>query len=93
MAYQLAHGWNVANVGQEFAHLAVITGLAFFVMGSVYWGWFYLFGLAFWALAFVMHQQVEYAQPMFGIAWALALSAIGLYLQRLARSGATNEAR
>ncbi len=85
-AYQLAHGWNVANASQDFPHLASITGLAFFAMGSVYWGWFYLFGIAFWTLAFVMQQQTEYAQPMFGIAWALALSAIGIYLRRLSRS-------
>ncbi len=85
-AYQLAHGWNVANASHDFPHLAAITGLAFFVMGSVYWGSFYLFGVVFWALAFVMHQYEEYAQPMFGVAWAIALSAIAVYLKRLSRS-------
>ncbi|MFM9961027.1 MAG: serine/threonine protein kinase [Planctomycetaceae bacterium] len=35
-AYQMAHGWDGANASHDFPHLASITGLAFFVMGSVY---------------------------------------------------------
>ena len=82
-AFQCANGWSIDNACKDFPHLFALTGLAFFAMGSVYWGWFYLFGLVFWITGFVMHQFLLYAQPVFGVVWTIALIAIGLLLRRL----------
>src|SRR5438067_254604 len=64
---------------------ALLTGMAFFVLGSSHWGWFYAFGLAFFALSLVMPLRLEWATLEFGLLWAAALLVIGLQLRRLGR--------
>jgi serine/threonine protein kinase len=64
---------------------AVLSGLAFFVMGSNYWGWFYALGAAFWVLAGAMLLQLQWAPLEFGVLWAGVLTLLGLHLRRLAR--------
>jgi serine/threonine-protein kinase len=61
---------------------ALLSGLAFFVMGSSYWGWYYAFGLGFFALAAVMTLRLEWAPLEFGLLWTAFLVAIGLHLRR-----------
>jgi hypothetical protein len=72
---------------QLFATLAALT---FFALGSVFWGRCYVFGLVFLAVAWLMAAALPYAPLMFGLTWALILSAFGLRLRRLAREGAVN---
>jgi serine/threonine protein kinase len=62
---------------------ALLSGLAFFVMGSNYWGWSYAFGLSFFALAGLMTLRLEWAPLEFGVLWTIFLVMIGLHLRRL----------
>jgi predicted Ser/Thr protein kinase len=62
---------------------AILTGLAFFVMGSNYWGRCYALGLAFFALALVMPWNLAWAPLEFGALWSLTLVLIGLHVRRL----------
>jgi hypothetical protein len=72
--------------GDEFVVYPIwsaLTGLAFFAMGSNYWGWFYALGLAFFALAAALTFQLESAVLLYGFAWTASLCVIGLYLRSL----------
>src|SRR5262249_8213950 len=62
---------------------ALLTGLAFIVMGSSSWGRCYPFGLAFLVLAVLMPLGLRWASLAFGLLWTVALTAIGLHLRRL----------
>jgi hypothetical protein len=62
---------------------ALLTGLAFFVLGESHWGWSYALGLAFFALALLMPLRLEWAPLEFGLLWTVALSTVGLHLRRL----------
>jgi serine/threonine-protein kinase len=60
---------------------ALLTGLAFFSMGSSYWGRCYLFGVAFFALSVVMPWNLDWASLEFGGLWSLVLFDIGRHLR------------
>jgi serine/threonine-protein kinase len=62
---------------------ALLTGLAFFVLGGSHWGWFYAFGLAFFALSAVMPLRLEWSPLEFGVLWTAALLVVGAHLRRL----------
>src|SRR5262249_36275292 len=62
---------------------ALLSGLAFFVMGSNYWGRCYAVGLAFFAFAALMPLNLEWAPLRFGGLWAVTLLAMGLHLRQL----------
>jgi serine/threonine-protein kinase len=62
---------------------ALLSGLAFFVMGSNYWGRCYAFGLAFWVLAALMPLHMEWAPLEYGLLWCGILTLLGLHLRRL----------
>jgi serine/threonine-protein kinase len=64
---------------------AILSGLAFFIMGSNYWGRCYAVGLAFMGLALVMPLRLAWAPVEFGLAWCVALVSFGLHLRRLGR--------
>jgi serine/threonine-protein kinase len=68
-----------------YPHFAALGGLAFFVLGSTYWGGCYLVGLGFFGLAVLMPLYPDWAPLMFGGLWSGALVMIGLRLHRLAR--------
>src|SRR5262249_46481783 len=70
--------------GELFApYAAVISGLAFFVMGSSYWGGFYAIGLAFFALAVFMPLTGELAPLVLALFWSATLLLVGMRLRRL----------
>ncbi len=54
MTARLTFGLEVSLELTLYPALAVITGLAFFALGTSYWGMCYAFGAGFYALAFVM---------------------------------------
>jgi serine/threonine protein kinase len=62
---------------------AVLSGLAFFVMGSNYWGRCYAVGLIFFGLAFAVTFALPLAPLAFGVLWSVTLVALGLHLRRL----------
>jgi hypothetical protein len=72
----------------SYPFAALLTGLAFFVMGGSHWGPGYVFGVAFFVLALLMPLRLNWASLGFGLLWSLALAAIGLRLRRLARAAA-----
>ena len=51
-------------------------------MGSVYWGRFYLLGLAFFALAVVMQFTPDWAPLEMGVLHSSSTAAFGWYLLR-----------
>jgi hypothetical protein len=56
-----------------------------FVQGSVFWGRYYLFGLAFFALAALMVLTPEWAPLEFGLLVSALLGTVGIKLIRLTR--------
>ena len=62
---------------------SILSGLAFIVMGSSYWGRCYILGLSFFVLAVVMRLGPTGAPLEFGVFWAAALAAIGWHLRQL----------
>ncbi len=62
---------------------ALFTGMAFFILGSSFWGGMYAVGAAFFALSLVMLASVRWAVLEFGLLWSLALSVIGFRLRWL----------
>jgi serine/threonine protein kinase len=62
---------------------ALLSGLAFFVMGSNYWGRCYAAGVLFFGLAFLVTFALPLAPLAFGVLWGVTLVALGLHLRRL----------
>jgi hypothetical protein len=69
-------------VATYYPALAVLTGLGYFVKGSVYWGRFYLLGLAFFAVAVIMQFTPDQAPLEMGLLHSSSLAAFGWYLLR-----------
>jgi hypothetical protein len=72
---------------------SVVSGMAFFIMGSVSWGRCFAFGAAFFAAALLMPFALHWSPLVFGLLWAVALILIGWRLQRLAAEVAPNPTR
>jgi serine/threonine protein kinase len=62
---------------------AVLSGMAFFIMGSNYWGRCYAIGAVFFMVAAAMPLDLSLAPLEFGIAWSVALTLLGLHLRKL----------
>jgi serine/threonine-protein kinase len=62
---------------------AIVSGLAFFVMGVSYGGRYYVFSLAFFALALLMTLCLEWSPVTYGLLWAACLVAVARHLRRL----------
>jgi serine/threonine-protein kinase len=85
-SYRLVVGFEDAAVELKlYPGLAAVTGMAFIILGSSYWGWCYAFAAAFYGLALLMTLDLRGAPLEFGILWALVLTVIGRRLHRLAR--------
>ena len=65
-----------------YPFLSLLAGLAFFVMGSNYWGRCYMIGAAFWVLGALMPIQLTLAPLGFGLMWFAALLMMGLHLRK-----------
>jgi serine/threonine protein kinase len=76
-----------------YPYSAVLAGLAFFVMGSHYWGGCYVIGLAFCVLAVLMPFDLAVAPLEFAVLWSASLFTIGIRLRRLAARGRQQLAR
>jgi hypothetical protein len=72
---------------RAYPPMAVLASLAFLVLGSSYWGYCYVIGGLFLALAVAMTQWLPAAPLAFGVAWAASLALVGVRLDRLARTG------
>jgi serine/threonine-protein kinase len=76
-----------------YPYSSVLAGLAFFVMGSHYWGGCYVIGLAFCVLAVLMPFDLAVAPLEFAVLWSVSLFTIGIRLRRLAAKGRKRVAR
>jgi serine/threonine-protein kinase len=82
--------WLLTPTGAEFNDflaypaMAVLASLLFMMLGSSYWGYCYLLGAVFLALAILMTFWLGAAPLVFGAAWAASLSILSFRLGRLA---------
>jgi serine/threonine protein kinase len=60
--------------------LAVMSGMGFAMLGATVWGWFYLCGAFFFALAVVIVLLEPVGLTLLGLGWFLCLLAGGLHL-------------
>jgi serine/threonine protein kinase len=81
--YQLARNGVVADDLAFYPLWSTLSGLAFFVMGSSYWGRLYVVGGGFFVLALLMPFQLAWAPLEFGIVWAASLIGISFHLRHL----------
>jgi serine/threonine protein kinase len=85
--HELEQGEKMPGSWSEYLpypFLALLAGLAFFVMGSNYWGRCYMIGAAFWVVAALMPLWLTLAPLAFGLLWFTALLTLGLHLRRTA---------
>ncbi len=82
---QLVHHDLKVYYGALYAHQTIAAGLAFFIMGGVFWGRFYALGATFFILAMLMPWWPEAAPLIFGSAWTVALGLIARHLNRLSK--------
>jgi serine/threonine-protein kinase len=68
-----------------YPYSAILSGLAFIIMGSSLWGRYYVLGASFLGMALLMPLALEWAPLAFGLLWAASLAGIGLHLRRIAR--------
>jgi serine/threonine-protein kinase len=61
---------------------AVVSGLAFFVTGACYGGRYYLFSLAFFALALLLPMCGEWSPVAYGLLWSVCLLVVARHLHR-----------
>jgi serine/threonine protein kinase len=71
----------------EYPHFTIMAGMAFFVLGSSYWGGCYAIGLAYFILAGLMLLEPRWSVLEYGSLWGLVLALIGWHLRRLGREG------
>jgi hypothetical protein len=85
--------WSFANPWSLYPDSTVLAGLAFFVMGSGYWGGCYAIGLAFFAAAVLITIWPDTAPLQFAVLWGGSMAVLGLRLRHLAmrdgRAGAS----
>jgi eukaryotic-like serine/threonine-protein kinase len=80
----LKQGRPVHELGM-YPYWSILTGLAFFAMGTSYWGRFYFFGVLFFGVGAMMAWQPEWSVLLYGLAWAGTLLNIGLHLHRVGK--------
>jgi serine/threonine protein kinase len=61
--------------------LAVLSGMVFVTLGSTMWGWFYLWGGGFFALAVAISLYPDYGQLWLGTLWFVCLAVESLHLR------------
>gem|GEM_PF-5565170 len=83
IAYRLGAGWTTSIELNLYPLMAAMTGMAFVVLGSSYWGRCYAFGLAFYGLALLMHLDLRWSPIEFGVTWSAVLIIIGNRLRNL----------
>jgi hypothetical protein len=78
----LSAGSPEAREAISYPFAAILTGLAFFVMGGIWWGRYYAIGLSFFVLALLMPLHLAWSPLTYGLLWALCLVAVARHLRR-----------
>jgi hypothetical protein len=76
------------DVDRMFASASVLYGVLFFAQGRLYWGQFYLLGLACFATAVVLMRVGPLAPLVHGASQAAAFATISRHLFRVSRTHA-----
>jgi serine/threonine-protein kinase len=61
--------------------LAVLSGMGFATLGPTIWGWFYVWSLAFFALAVLIAFSAPYGLTLLGLGWFLCLALGSIHLR------------
>jgi serine/threonine-protein kinase len=61
--------------------LAVLSGMGFATLGATIWGWFYVWALAFFALAVLMPWCAPFGLALLGLGWFVCLVAGSIHLR------------
>jgi serine/threonine-protein kinase len=76
---------EVLGLGEEAPlapFLAVLSGMVFVTLGKTIWGWFYVWGAAFFGLAVVIACYARIGQPLLGLGWFVCLTVNSIHLRR-----------
>src|SRR5262249_23133331 len=60
--------------------LAVLSGMGFATLGATIWGWFYVWGVAFFALAVLIVVCAPYGLTLLGLGWFVCLVVGSVHL-------------
>lgn len=71
------------EVMMAYPYFSLLSGLLFVALGRSFWGYCYLFGGLFFALAVVFPYCLSVAPLIFGGVWAMVLVLLGLRLRGL----------
>jgi serine/threonine-protein kinase len=61
--------------------LAVLSGMGFATLGATIWGWFYVWAVAFFALAVLMTWCAPFGLALLGLGWFVCLVAGSIHLR------------
>jgi hypothetical protein len=61
--------------------LAVLSGMGFMTLGATIWGWFYVWGMGFFALAVLSAFCAPYGMVLLGVGWFVCLAAGSFHLR------------
>ncbi|TWU29492.1 serine/threonine-protein kinase [Bythopirellula polymerisocia] len=86
IAYILTPADTAFNDFLAYPPMAVLASLLLLMLGSSYWGYCYILGAVFLALAFLMTLWLGIAPLLYGVAWAASLLTLSRRLGRLAES-------
>jgi hypothetical protein len=61
--------------------LAVLSGMVFLTLGATLWGWFYVWGAAFFGLAVLIALHPDVGQVLLGMGWFVCLAIGSLHMR------------
>jgi len=61
--------------------LAILSGMAFASLGATIWGWFYVWGAAFFVLAVLIVLAEPYGLTLLGLGWFVCLVVGSIHLR------------
>ena len=61
--------------------LAVLSGMGFATLGATIWGWFYVWAIAFFALAVLIALCPPYGLTLLGLGWLVCLLVGSIHLR------------
>jgi serine/threonine protein kinase len=61
--------------------LAIFSGMGFLMLGATIWGWFYVWGVAFFGLAVLIVVGAPYGLSLLGLGWFLCLVVGSIHLR------------
>ena len=79
--------WDVATEVSVYQTSAALAALAFFAVGTQYWGGFHVVACGFLALIPLLQYADRFCASAYGCLWAFTLLSTGIHLRRLLHQG------